>query len=74
MLRALETSTGLDAALVIHVHDEIVVECSADDADATAQALERAMVRGFLEVFPDGESQVDGLVDAGVGDSWAEAK
>ena len=57
---------GLDAEPILVVHDEIVLEC----AEAAKERLTEAMVRGFLEIFPGGETR--GLVEAKVRGSWAK--
>ena len=64
--------SGLDAHLVNHVHDEIILECAEADAIAAQQALTEAMVKGFQTLFP--EARMPGLVEAHVGSNWAEAK
>lgn len=63
---------ALGAVLVNVVHDELVVECPEDRAGDTNAAVERAMVAGFLAIFPKG-STCD-LVQAHAGANWAEAK
>ena len=62
----------LGAVLVNVVHDELVVECPEDRAEDTKAAVERAMVAGFLSVFPEGSTR--DLVEAHAGANWAEAK
>ncbi len=64
--------SGLDAHLIHHVHDEIILECAESDAVAAQQALTEAMVKGFQTLFP--EAQMPGLVEAHVGSNWAAAK
>jgi len=61
---------GLDAEPILVVHDEIVLECAEADAEAAKERLTEAMVRGFLEIFPGGETR--GLVEAKVRGSWAK--
>jgi DNA polymerase-1 len=63
---------GLDAKLVNVVHDEIVLEVAADQAQAAKTAVEAAMVEGMLSVFP--RADCNGLVEAHSGCNWAEAK
>ena len=63
---------GLDAKLVNVVHDEIVLEVAADQAQAAKTAVEAAMVEGMLSVFP--RANCNGLVEAHSGCNWAEAK
>lgn len=62
----------LGAALVNVVHDELVVECDPERAADVAAAIEDAMTRGFLSVFPEGSTRE--LVDAHSGPNWAAAK
>jgi len=59
---------GLDAEPILVVHDEIVLECAEADAEAAKERLEAAMVRGFLEIFPDGETR--GLVGSKISRIW----
>ncbi len=69
LIAKLEKS-GVNAALVGAVHDELIVEADAGDAEEVQQILTDAMTEGMLEVFP--EASVKGLVDCGYGTSWAE--
>ena len=62
---------GLDAQLYHNVHDELVVQVAPDDAEPASQALQQAMTAGFLDVFPEGEALINGLVDVQTGSSWA---
>ena len=61
---------GLDADPILVVHDEIVLECAEADAEAAKVRLAEAMVRGFLEIFPEGETA--DLVDAKTARTWAD--
>ena len=70
-LAALELDS-LGAQLVNVVHDELVVECDPDRAEAVAAEVERAMVAGFLAIFPNGCTR--DLVEAHSGPNWAAAK
>lgn len=63
---------GLDAKLIHHVHDEIILEVAERDVSAAKQALLEAMTAGFLEVFPG--AQVRDLVESHDGKNWAAAK
>ena len=63
---------SLNARLVNIVHDELVVECDPEQAGAVAAEVERAMVAGFLAIFPDGTTR--DLVEAHSGPNWASAK
>ena len=70
-LAALELDS-LNAQLVNVVHDELVVECEPEQAGAVAAEVERAMVAGFLALFPNGSTRE--LVEAHNGPNWAAAK
>ena len=61
---------GLDADPILVVHDEIVLECAEADAEAAKVRLAEAMVRGFLEIFPEGETT--GLVEAKIARTWPD--
>jgi DNA polymerase-1 len=63
---------GLDAFLVHHVHDEVILECAEADAEAAKHALTEAMVKGFMTLFP--EADMPGLVEAHSGPDWSSAK
>lgn len=69
-LGALQLPDG--AALVNIVHDELVAECDLEQADAVKAEIERAMVAGFLAIFPNGSTR--DLVEAHTGPNWAAAK
>jgi|TARA_B100002003_G_scaffold251677_1_gene296645 DNA polymerase-1 len=64
--------TGLDAKLVNIIHDEIILEVTELDAGKTTIALEKAMVEGFLALFPNGG--IKNLVEIKSVNNWAEAK
>lgn len=68
-LRLLHDSIrGTSARLVNIVHDEIIVECDAGDAEETALKLERAMVRAGEELI----SKVPIKVDVHIADEWSK--
>ena len=47
------TKNATDEMRLINVvHDEIIVECPMNIAEATKEVLERSMTEGFLAVFP----------------------
>ena len=56
------------AQLVNIVHDEIVVECDAAEADATARVLESAMVRAGEQFV----AKVPIKVDVHIADEWCK--
>ncbi|NCC10900.1 MAG: hypothetical protein EOM31_10445 [Bacteroidia bacterium] len=64
--------TGLDAKIINCVHDEILLEASEQDVPVAKEALEKAMVEGFLQVFPD--APITGLVAAKIGNKWSDLK
>ena len=57
---------GLDAAMILQVHDELVLEVAEDDVDAVTEEVTRRM-RDAADLT------VELVVDAGVGDNWDEA-
>jgi DNA polymerase-1 len=59
---------GTSAKLVNIVHDEIVVECDASEADLTAQKLTSAMTRAGSQYV----QKVPIKVDAHIADEWAK--
>ena len=64
--RALRAS-GLDAKLILQVHDELIVEASAADADAACALLAREMeAAASLAVALS--------VEARIGKSWFDCK
>jgi len=62
----------IDAVIVHCIHDEILLDVLEEDAVAAAQALEDAMIKGFLDIFPN--APAEGLVTAKIGESWADVK
>ncbi|MDY4192117.1 MAG: DNA polymerase I [Oscillospiraceae bacterium] len=64
--RELERS-GLDAKLILQVHDELIVEASEQDAAAAGELLKREM-EGAVQL------KVPLTVDVGRGRSWYDAK
>lgn len=65
---------GLEARLVNHVHDEILIECRSEEVDQTKLALMEAMTKGFLEVFPAHADMTRDLVESKSGSNWFVAK
>lgn len=64
--------SGIDAHLYHNVHDELVLDVAPEQAGAAANALRSAMVAGFLQVFPEGETLTADLIDVKQGHNWAE--
>lgn len=61
---------GLDAVPVAVVHDEVIVEAAADQAEQVKAILEQSMIAGFKDVFP--EAPLVDVVEASIGASWAD--
>lgn len=61
---------GLDARIILCIHDEIILEVAEQDVEAAGNALVSAMEQGFLDIFPDGP--VNGLVNMKKGKTWAD--
>jgi DNA polymerase-1 len=78
MLRALRLvhrrlrQARLRGGLVASVHDELLLEVHADDAEIARDLLEDAMIGAFIETFPG--APVNGVAAAKVGRTWAEVK
>lgn len=64
--RALKES-GLDAHLILQVHDELIVEAAVSDAEAAAEILRREMENAV-------ELSVPLTAEAAMGDNWFDAK
>jgi DNA polymerase-1 len=60
------TSSGLDAAMIMQVHDELVFEVAEGDLDALVAGVEEHM-QGAADLG------VALIVDCGVGANWDEA-
>lgn len=54
------------------IHDEIIVDCAPGEENEVKWRLEKAMTDAFLKIFP--HAPVNGLAEAGIGKTWAEAK
>ena len=57
--------------MVATVHDEMILECPDDDVDYAKYTLETGMRLAWDNLF---ETSSDRVADAGVGNTWAEAK
>lgn len=72
-LKRLPTAlSGTDARLAHTVHDEILLEVSPECSEQASQALGNAMEEAFLEVLPEGEAAMRGLVEPMTGTNWYE--
>ena len=60
-------ASGLDAKLLLQVHDELIVECPAENAEAVAEILKREMENAASLSIPL-------TVETKHGKSWAETK
>lgn len=58
---------GLEAKLLMQVHDELLVECPEGQAERVAKTLKREMESAV-------ELDVPLIADTGVGDNWMDAK
>jgi DNA polymerase I len=58
---------GLNAKVLMQVHDELLIECPANEADKVAQTLKREMEHAV-------EIDVPLVADTGIGDNWMDAK
>jgi DNA polymerase-1 len=69
MLRADEAfrREKLKAEMLMQVHDELLVECAAEDAERVAATLKREMENAV-------ELDVPLIAEAGIGDNWMSAK
>ncbi|HOF41193.1 MAG TPA: DNA polymerase I [Candidatus Hydrogenedentes bacterium] len=65
MIRLDAALQGSRARLLLQVHDELLVECPASEADGTAATMKRIMEEAFPLAAPL-------KVDIGIGDNWAE--
>ena len=59
-------SSGIDAAVIMQVHDELVLEVGRDSIDEVA-----AEIRGLMEGAAD--LSIPLIVETGVGDNWDDA-
>ena len=58
---------GLKAKILMQIHDELLVECPADQAEQVAATLKREMESAV-------ELDVPLIAEAGIGDNWMDAK
>jgi DNA polymerase-1 len=62
----------IDAHLSHHIHDELLIDVAEGDADKAEAILVNTMKEGFLDVFPEGEALLAGLVEVKTGKNWSE--
>jgi DNA polymerase-1 len=58
---------SLNAKILMQVHDELLVECPANEADKVARTLKREMEHAV-------EIDVPLVAETGIGDNWMDAK
>lgn len=63
---------GYDAVMVAMIHDELILEADAQDAEAVGELLAEEMTMAFAATFPD--APTGGLVDVKIGASWSNLK
>lgn len=66
MVRLDETLAATRARMLLQVHDELLVECPAEDVDAVADLMRRTMEDAIALDVPL-------KVDVGIGRNWADA-
>ena len=62
--------TGLDARMLLQVHDELLFETPEDQVEKTIEVVKETMETAALPAL---ELKVPLVVDAGIGDDWATA-
>ncbi len=60
-------AAGIDAELVLQVHDELIIDASREDSGAAAEILKREMENAV-------KLSVDLTVDLNIGNNWYECK
>lgn len=58
---------GLNAKILMQIHDELLVECPANEADKVARTLKREMEHAV-------QLDVPLVAETGIGDNWMDAK
>jgi DNA polymerase I-like protein with 3'-5' exonuclease and polymerase domains len=64
------TAAGIEGGLVIFVHDELVAEVRAEQAEQAAQLLRTAMEQAFTAIFPD--APLTNLVELAIRTTWGK--
>ena len=59
------------ARLVAQIHDELLIECDEDKADAVLSLAESVMVQAGSEIFG---TDIEMVAEGGIGNSWGAAK
>ena len=55
------------ARLVLNIHDELIVECPADDAEEVHGILTRSMTEGMNRIYPEMKIEAE----ASICSNWA---
>lgn len=61
---------NIAARLLVSVHDELLLLSKEECAEEALEALEYGMRLGWLDIFPD--SNTDNLAEAAIGDRWSD--
>jgi DNA polymerase I len=67
-----ERLQGLDAGIVVSLHDELLVEASERDAECACTILEETMVEAFVRTFPG--APWHSVAEAVIGQNWFAVK
>ena len=74
-MHRIERERDLPCDMMVTVHDELLLLCYSpitEDQEDCKEALEDAMVEGWLRVFPD--TSTENLVEATIADNWGGKK
>ena len=63
-----------ECRLVNVIHDEILLEVVESRVEELSSKVKEAMEQAFIDVFPESNPYLKGLVEAKIGKNWAEAK
>jgi DNA polymerase-1 len=69
MVKVHRALAGLDAQLILQIHDELLVEAAEDAADKVTALLAEHMTAAWLEIFP--AAPANDLVDVAIRPCWA---
>lgn len=76
-LRAITRIASLlshECFLVNVIHDEILLEVEKNKIQEVSEEVKNAMEQAFLDVFPSAGPYLKGVVEARIGNNWAETK
>ena len=71
-VRRLLQQSDIICRICVTVHDEIILKCRKQYAEAAKLILQNGMSLGWLDVFPG--TSTDNLADAGIGLAWSDKK